>query len=210
MAWIKNAWRLWHVAKSSDNLERDLEDELRFHVEMRISDNIRQGMTPGAARANALERFGDIEQAKSLCRRLSVDNAADLNRLKFSLWLVAGIGLAIRAAGSINASQFTKVAGEIPAALALLWRLLIYVQVDAARHIVNFQNAQAVSVGLSVKGATNTVSLRAQKLFVWLLTLAGLIVLTNGGAVTETFPQIGFWLIASAVFWRLLLHVRAA
>lgn len=207
---MKNALRLLHVARGSDRLERDLEDELQFHVEMRVADNIRQGMALGAARANALHRFGNIEHTKSLCRQLSVENTADLKRLKSCLWLVAGIGLVIRAIASINGSELTKLAGEVPAALAMLWRLLIYVQIDAARHIRSFQNTKTMSVGFSVTGETNIVSLRAQKLVIWLLTLAGLAVFINGEAVTQRLPQVGLWLIASAFFWRSLLHVRAA
>ncbi|HKN68416.1 MAG TPA: ABC transporter permease [Gemmatimonadaceae bacterium] len=38
----------------------DVDDEIAFHVTMRVERNIALGMTPEAARADALERFGDL------------------------------------------------------------------------------------------------------------------------------------------------------
>src|SRR5882672_3673673 len=41
-------------------LERELDDEVRFHVEMQIEDNIKGGMTPEEARCAALRSFGGV------------------------------------------------------------------------------------------------------------------------------------------------------
>jgi len=49
-------------------LERDLDDEVRFHLEMQIDDNIRAGMSPDAARAAAMRQFGGRDQLKELYR----------------------------------------------------------------------------------------------------------------------------------------------
>src|SRR6266853_1381940 len=49
-------------------LENDLDDELRSHLEMSIDLNLRKGMTPAAARREALRSFGGLEQAKELYR----------------------------------------------------------------------------------------------------------------------------------------------
>src|SRR5829696_9014190 len=38
----------------------DIEDELAFHFQMRIGELTGKGMTPDAARAQALEEFGDV------------------------------------------------------------------------------------------------------------------------------------------------------
>lgn len=40
-------------------VDREIEDELRAHIEMRTEDNIRAGMSPEAARRDALLRFGN-------------------------------------------------------------------------------------------------------------------------------------------------------
>ena len=49
-------------------LENDLDDEFRSHLEMPIDLNLRKGMTPAAARREALRNFGGFEQTKELYR----------------------------------------------------------------------------------------------------------------------------------------------
>ena len=39
-------------------LERELDDEVRFHLEMQIEDNLKAGMDPAEARYAALRSFG--------------------------------------------------------------------------------------------------------------------------------------------------------
>src|SRR2546425_4236245 len=49
-------------------IETELSEELRFHVERQISENIADGMLPDQARRAALSEFGGIEQIKEECR----------------------------------------------------------------------------------------------------------------------------------------------
>jgi len=49
-------------------LEDDLDDELRSHLEMSIELNLRRGMSPAAARREALRSFGGVEQTKEIYR----------------------------------------------------------------------------------------------------------------------------------------------
>jgi predicted permease len=49
-------------------MERDLEDEIRAHLEMQIDDNLRLGMSPEEARYEALRKFGGVEQVKESYR----------------------------------------------------------------------------------------------------------------------------------------------
>jgi len=49
-------------------VERDLTDELRFHLEELIGEKLAKGMTPGEARYAALRELGGIEQIKEECR----------------------------------------------------------------------------------------------------------------------------------------------
>jgi predicted permease len=51
-----------------DNLENELDSELRFDLERRADANVRGGMTPEEARRAALRAFGAIELAKDECR----------------------------------------------------------------------------------------------------------------------------------------------
>src|ERR1043166_6841330 len=49
-------------------LEGEMDDELRFHLEKQIEDNIAGGMTREEARSAALRSFGGVEQIKEECR----------------------------------------------------------------------------------------------------------------------------------------------
>jgi hypothetical protein len=49
-------------------MERDLEDEIRSHLDMQIEDNLRLGMSPEEARYEALRKFGGVEQVKESYR----------------------------------------------------------------------------------------------------------------------------------------------
>jgi hypothetical protein len=44
-----------------NRLERELDEELRFHMEMQAEDNQRAGMTPEQARYAAIRSFGGLE-----------------------------------------------------------------------------------------------------------------------------------------------------
>jgi putative ABC transport system permease protein len=48
--------------------ERELDEELRYHIEQQTEQNIRLGMNPEEARQAALKSFGGVEQAKERSR----------------------------------------------------------------------------------------------------------------------------------------------
>ena len=50
--------------------EHDLDDEVRFHLEMQTGENLAHGMDPGQARRAALVAFGGVERIKEECRDL--------------------------------------------------------------------------------------------------------------------------------------------
>src|SRR5438270_607413 len=49
-------------------IERELDEELRFHLEQRIEREIAAGKTPGEARHAALRAMEGVEQQKEQCR----------------------------------------------------------------------------------------------------------------------------------------------
>src|SRR2546423_2870696 len=51
-----------------DNVERDLDGELRFHLERQIEKNMRAGMTPEQATRQAHLTFGGFDQVKEKSR----------------------------------------------------------------------------------------------------------------------------------------------
>src|SRR5688572_13932341 len=48
--------------------ERELDEELRYHIEQQTEQNIRLGMNPEEAKQSALKSFGGVEQAKERSR----------------------------------------------------------------------------------------------------------------------------------------------
>src|SRR5688500_8825454 len=90
--------------------DRDLNDELRFHVEMEVALGIRKGMTPADARRAALLAFGGVQRYKEQYRaglgsrsieRLAQDVRYAIRRLVrergFSLPTIATLGVGIGA-----------------------------------------------------------------------------------------------------------------
>ncbi|MGH7619845.1 MAG: ABC transporter permease, partial [Gemmatimonadaceae bacterium] len=63
---IAPAWhrylRFW-----GSNVTGDVDDELGFHIEMRVAEYVARGMSPDDARRLAEQRFGDAERAKNSC-----------------------------------------------------------------------------------------------------------------------------------------------
>ena len=51
-----------------DALDRDLDDELQFHLERLVQANLARGLSPESARREALLSIGGVEQRKEECR----------------------------------------------------------------------------------------------------------------------------------------------
>ena len=68
MIWVRIVLHRLRGVILGRRLERELEDEIRTHLEMQIEDNERQGMRPEDARSAALRKFGGVEQVKETYR----------------------------------------------------------------------------------------------------------------------------------------------
>src|SRR5499426_1798676 len=51
-----------------NQVEQELDEELRYHIERQIEEHIAKGMTPEEARYAALRAMGGVEQRKEECR----------------------------------------------------------------------------------------------------------------------------------------------
>lgn len=59
---------------SARSLDRDLDDEVSFHLSERIASNVRQGMPYRDAEQSAHKQFGSVERAKQGMREVRVIN----------------------------------------------------------------------------------------------------------------------------------------
>ncbi len=53
-------------------LDREIDEELRGHVEMRVADNLAAGLPPGEARYDAQRRFGNATLVKEDTRNVDI------------------------------------------------------------------------------------------------------------------------------------------
>ena len=68
-------WRRYLRFWGSD-LDADLAEEFRFHLETEVEELVARGMSPADARADALRRFGDVAYYRDYCRRADARRAA--------------------------------------------------------------------------------------------------------------------------------------
>jgi predicted permease len=69
-----NGWRKIRTGFRSlfrkEELDREMDEEMRAHIELRTQANLEAGLPPEEARHAALRSFGGMEQAKEVCRDL--------------------------------------------------------------------------------------------------------------------------------------------
>ncbi|HEV2708113.1 MAG TPA: ABC transporter permease [Pyrinomonadaceae bacterium] len=58
MSYLKNLFRRVRALWRAEAIEREIDEEMQFHVEMRAEENMRRGMSPAEARLDAERRFG--------------------------------------------------------------------------------------------------------------------------------------------------------
>lgn len=64
MALFRRIVRRWRLLLRSISFEGEMDEEIRFHLQMETESNIRKGMSPREARRQALISFGGVERFK--------------------------------------------------------------------------------------------------------------------------------------------------
>jgi len=103
----------------------DVEDELKFHIEMLERKYAQDGMSAAAAKAAALRRFGSLEKAMKQCVDIRNRNSLLRRVLKTSLIILGLTGFTIRIVSSDR--HFDHI-GDILIMIAVFGRLLLYVR----------------------------------------------------------------------------------
>jgi hypothetical protein len=108
-----------------ETIEREVDEELRFHLDLLTQENLLKDMSPTEARDAALNRFGNLEQIKEKCVEISKNRNPLIRALKFMMIGVFFAGVLLRVFGTLV--QVTHV-GDILIVVAILSRLLLYVR----------------------------------------------------------------------------------
>lgn len=105
--------------------KREIEDELRFHLDLLTDEHCQQAMPPDEARSRAEERFGNFEQIRDQCVEISMRNSLQTRALKCLLILIFLTGVLVHVLGTEY--HVTRI-GDLLMMIGLLGRLLVYVR----------------------------------------------------------------------------------
>jgi predicted permease len=82
--------------RSSRQITADVDEELGFHLDMRVDELVRRGMSPEAARAAALREFGDLDDARRYIGAVDRDIEASQRRSELMRDFLQDAGYALR------------------------------------------------------------------------------------------------------------------
>ncbi|MCY1022684.1 ABC transporter permease [Pyxidicoccus sp. MSG2] len=88
--------RLLKLAARPRAVEQDVDDELRFHLEMRAEKLQREGLSPTEAHDTAQREFGNLEHVRAECVRLGHEKEREMKRSLFLDALVQDVRYALR------------------------------------------------------------------------------------------------------------------
>jgi hypothetical protein len=129
MSRIKATIRFLQAWRHPDQIAREVDSELRFHIEMRARANIEGGMKPDEAQRAALQSFGDFERVKTECCEINRTLTFDPMPLKMGLHIALAVLTGIVALWAVNAPHhnFIGLFRQL-AAITILTCLFVFVR----------------------------------------------------------------------------------
>src|ERR1700704_767789 len=126
MYWVKATVRFLHAWRYPDEIAREVEAELRFHIEMRARANIQSGMRPAEAQVAAVQSFGDFDRVKVRCCEISRSRPFDFPALRMGMYIAIAALAGGAALWAVNMphANFTGVLSQL-VAIAVLARAFI-------------------------------------------------------------------------------------
>ena len=102
MSRIKATVRFLHAWRHPDEIAREVEAELRFHIEMRTRANIEGGMKPDQAQLAARQSFGDFDRVKTKCCEISRSLPVNATVLKMGMYITIAVVAGVAALVAVN------------------------------------------------------------------------------------------------------------
>ena len=113
------------LTRKRRELELEVEEELRLHIDFLLRDNIQRGMSPEAARNATLKRFGNFDRVRNECVEICRRSCPLQRAFKICLILLALTGLIVRI---VSIDRHVAHIGVTLIAIAITGRLLLYVR----------------------------------------------------------------------------------
>jgi hypothetical protein len=110
---------------NSNSIEREVDEELRFHLELLTEEYVARGISRAEAEGFAARRFGNLQQIKLKCAQIANRNRSSIRVIKALLVVLLLSGISIR---FVAVELAVKHIGEILVAIAILTRVLFYVR----------------------------------------------------------------------------------
>lgn len=88
--------RVFRIPFRRPPIEQDVDDELAFHLDLRVERLVAQGMSADDARREALRQFGAVEPIKEFCVTLDEERVRSMNRANVLTNLRQDVAYAVR------------------------------------------------------------------------------------------------------------------
>ena len=115
----------WRKPVGVAEIERQVEEEMRFHCEMLTEEYMLSGLTEEAALAAARRRFGDIERVQDECAQIKRRSRPIMRLLKLFLLLFFVSGFCLRMV--VVELPFKQLA-DVMMATGVLGHVLLYLR----------------------------------------------------------------------------------
>ena len=118
MRWISDVWFRLRAVFAPGRMEREMDEEMAFHLEMEARKHVREGMTPEEAALRAHTDFGGVMREKErardawgigLLQDLTSDVRLALRSLRRSPAFAVVVVLSLAVGIGANTALFTKV-----------------------------------------------------------------------------------------------------
>lgn len=144
------------IRRGKSSIENDVDDELRFHLEMRAEEYERRGIARDKSEAMAKKRFGNIKKVRSECIQISARSSllTWLLNMVFLINLIVGLMLRV----FVPQTQVNRI-GDVMMMIGGLGILLVYAKHAGSRILSSDQETRlgldkGPPLGFDEKGRT--------------------------------------------------------